>query len=742
MEPVSVVRDKAAESQQQITIPVGGMTCAACQAHVQRALRKTPGVREATVNLMTREASVAYDPAAVDAEQLVSAIRDSGYEAELPAPARNVLAEQEQLDAEQQREYRVLLRKALFSLIAGAVTMALPMGVVHSSAALKWALLALTALVMAWPGARFYDRAWAAARHGTSNMNTLVALGTSAAFLYSVLGTSGIVHEVYYEAVILIIGLVLLGNTLEARAKRQTSVALRSLLQLQPPVARLIAPNDTAIDVPVADVRPGDRVLVRPGERVPVDGVVENGESSVDESMLTGESIPVGKSPKSRVFGGTVNQTGSFQFRVTAVGAESALARIVSAMRQAQASRPPIQDLADRISAVFVPTVAAIALLTGLVWILAGGSGVQAFGATVSVLIIACPCAMGLAVPTAVMVSTGRAARAGILIREGAAFEKARRVDTVVLDKTGTVTQGRPVVTHFEILRPHGILQSSLAALEAQSEHPLATAVVSWLKERGEVIPHAISEFRAVPGRGARGIVGGHEILAGNEGFMADSGIALDPTVNARIQSLGAAGKTVLLVAFDHSVAAVIGVADEIRSTSCDAVGRLRAAGLRVILLTGDREGTAQAIAKQAGIGEVIAGVLPEGKVEAVQRLQNEGRTVAMVGDGINDAPALAQADVGFAMGNGAEIAAEAADMTLMRSDLFAVVDALAISRRTMTVMKQNLFWAFIYNVIGIPVAAGALYPAFGLLLNPVLASAAMAFSSVSVVSNSLRLRH
>ncbi len=741
MEPVSAVKDKASESEQQITIPVGGMTCAACQAHVQRALRKTPGVREANVNLMTREASIAYDPAAIDAQQLVSAIRDSGYEAELPAQVRNVLAEQERLDAEQQHEYQSLLRRSVFALIAGAATMALPMDIVHSSAGLKWALLGLTALVMGWPGAHFYARAWAAARHGTSNMNTLVALGTSAAFVYSALGTIGVVHEVYYEAVILIIGLVLLGNTLEARAKRQTSAALRSLLNLQPPRARLVGPDGTAIDVPVAEVRPGDRILVRPGERVPVDGVVQDGQSSVDESMLTGESIPVEKSANSRVFGGTVNQTGSFQFRVTAVGAESALARIVAAMRQAQASRPPIQDLADRISAVFVPTVAAIALLTGLIWMLAGGSGVQAFGAAVSVLIIACPCAMGLAVPTAVMVSTGRAARAGILIREGGAFEKARRIDTVVLDKTGTVTQGRPVVTDFEILRPHPKLESSLAALETQSEHPLASAVVSWVEERGAVVSHSVSDFLAVPGGGARGVVDGHEILAGNERFMADSGVAVDPSVSVSVQELATAGKTVLLVAFDHSVAAVIGVADQIRATSREAIGRLRAAGLRVILLTGDRESTARAIAKQAGIDEVIADVLPDGKVEAVARLQSEGRTVAMVGDGINDAPALARADVGFAMGSGAEIAAEAADMTLMRSDLFAVVDALAISRRTMTVMKQNLFWAFIYNVIGIPIAAGALYPAFGLLLSPVFASAAMAFSSVSVVSNSLRLR-
>ncbi len=704
------------------------MTCAACQAHVQRALRKTPGVREASVNLMTRQAAVVYEPAAVTPDILVDTIRRSGYEAELPGPDRSVIAEQESQDREQLAEYRSLIRKSTFALSAGALAMAL-MPWIHHSPAWKWFFLALTTVVMVWPGRHFYSRAWTAARHRTSNMSTLVALGTLAAYFYSAASTLGFVSDFYYEAVILIIGLVLLGNTLEARARRQTSAALRSVLELQPPRARLLADDGAEQDVPVEHVRSGDLLLVRPGERIPVDGRVEDGGSSVDESMLTGESIPIEKSTGSKVYGGTVNQTGSFRYRVTAVGADSALARIVRILREAQGSRPPIQRLADRISAIFVPAVVALAVLTFFAWRLTGNGFVPSFGAAISVLIIACPCAMGLAVPTAVMVATGRAAKAGILIRGGDAFEKARRVDTVVLDKTGTVTEGKPAVTYCDL--PDEVL-ARVAAVERLSEHPLAAAVVSYAEARS--LPRSAAEaFEATPGRGARARVDGRVVLAGNEPYLESSGIDTAPVAD-RMGELAAAGKTPLLVAEDGRIAGVIAVADRIRPTSRQAIETLRRNGLRVILLTGDREATARAIAAEAGIDEVIAGVLPEGKVEAVKRLQAEGRIVAMAGDGINDAPALAQADVGLAMVTGAEIAAEAADITLMRPDLTALASALELSRRTMGVMKQNLFWAFLYNVIGIPVAAMG-------LLSPVIASAAMAFSSVSVVTNSLRLR-
>lgn len=705
------------------------MTCAACSAHVQRTLRKTPGVREANVNLMTRQASVAYDPSAVEPEALVEAIRRSGYEAELPGPDRSIIEEQEAQDREQLAEYRTLVRKSTFALAAGALVMFAPMHWAHTWAFWRWFVFGLTAAVMVWPGRHFYSRAWTAARHGTSNMNTLVALGTLAAFGYSAAGTFGLVPELYYEAVIFIIALVLLGNTLEARAKRQTSAALRSVLELQPPRARLLTDDGSEQDIAVEQVRSGDLLLVRPGERIPVDGRVEDGSSSVDESMLTGESIPVEKTGGAMVYGGTVNQTGSFRYRVTAVGAESALARIVRILREAQGSRPPIQRLADQLSAVFVPTVVGLAALTLALWLLTGHAFATSFGAAVSVLIIACPCSMGLAVPTAVMVATGRAAKAGILIRGGDAFEKARKVDTVVLDKTGTVTEGKPAVTDSSLPAP---VLARVAALERLSEHPLASAVVSHADRLALPRP-AATDFSATPGRGARARVDGHDVLAGNEPYLASAGI---DTASAapEVARLAAEGKTPLLIAEDGLLVGVIGVADRIRPTSRDAIARLRADGLRVVLLTGDREATARAIAAEAGIDDVIAGVLPEGKVDAIKRLQSEGRIVAMAGDGINDAPALAQADVGLAMGAGAEIAAEAADITLMRSDLTAVAAALELSRKTMRVMKQNLFWAFLYNTVGIPVAALG-------LLSPVFAGAAMAFSSVSVVSNSLRLR-
>jgi P-type Cu+ transporter len=774
----------------RVTFPVSGMTCAACSARVQRTLEKQEGVRDAAVNLMLGSAAVTYDPAAVTPERLVSVVQDTGYGAELPRPEETAFEEQEARDRAQEAEYREFRLKAVVSLVLGAVAMALSMPVMAADAhlmadghegavvdpfmrwamesltpplerlapwlyaldprLLSWVLLLLTLVVMGWAGRHFYTRAWAAFRHHAADMNTLVAAGTGAAFLYSVLATvapgffiaRGISPDVYYEAVVIIIALVLVGNTLEARAKRQTSAALRSLISLQPPVARVVREGEE-IDLPVERVVGGDLILVRPGERVPVDGTIESGASAVDESLLTGESMPVTKREGDGVVGGTINRTGSFRYRATTLGQDSVLARIVKLMREAQGSRAPIQNLADRLSAVFVPIVLSIAIATFVVWYLTADAApaVRAFATAVAVLIIACPCAMGLAVPTAVMVASGRGAEKGILIKGGAALERAGELTTVVVDKTGTVTEGAPAVT--DLIIADGFQEDEalrlIASIEAASEHPLAEAIVRHARERGLDLAEP-RDFDSHTGRGASGHVAGRHVRIGNAAFVGDDGGALQAFL-AQAERLAADGKTPVFATIDGVPAALIAVADPIRQTSREAIASLHRMGLDVVMLTGDNRRTAEAVARAAGVDRVVAEVLPEGKVAEIERLQREGRTVAMVGDGINDAPALARADVGIAVGTGTDIAIEASDLTLMKGDLRGVAAAIHLSRRTMRTMRQNLFWAFIYNVIGIPIAAGLLYPFFGLLLSPVLASAAMAFSSVSVVTNSLRLR-
>jgi Cu+-exporting ATPase len=769
----------------RVTIQVSGMTCAACQARVQRALAAAPGVLDASVNLMTTEASVTYDAAAASPDALVARVRDSGYGASLPRAGGDPLAEQ---DAERARELRDLRGKAIVALAAGVLAHlgSMPLMAHHAHLGLggpadplmRWsmrvldpplarafpwlyalpprplafALLALTTAVMAWAGRHFYVRAWAAFRHHSADMNTLVAVGTGAAYLLSLAATlapgffvaRGVPPDVYYEAVVLIVALVLVGNLLEARAKRRTSAALRRLVQLQPGRARVVRGGEEA-DVPVEEVQPGDVVVVRPGERIPVDGEVVSGASAVDESMLTGEPLPVAKGPGDPVVGATVNGTGALRYRATAVGADSVLARIVRLMREAQGSRAPIQKLADRLSGIFVPVVLSIAIATFVVWFVAadGAPAVRALAASVAVLVIACPCAMGLAVPTAVMVATGKGAELGVLVKGGEALERAHAIDTVVLDKTGTVTEGKPAVTDVVLAPAAPLAEERLLALvgavERASEHPLAAAVAAHAAARGAPAL-AVHGFESVTGRGARGEVAGRRVLVGSEAFLVEAGVATGPLA-AAAAGLAARGRTAVFAAVDGALAAVLGVADPIRPTSREAVARLRRMGLEVVMLTGDSRATAEAVAREAGVERVVAGVLPAGKLAEIERLQGEGRVVAMVGDGINDAPALARADVGVAMGSGTDVAVEASDVTLMRPDLRAVADAIALSRRTMRTMRQNLFWAFAYNVVGIPVAAGALYPALGLLLSPVLASAAMAFSSVSVVTNSLRLR-
>ncbi len=734
--------------QETARIPVTGMTCAACQANVQRALQREAGVTEAAVNLMTAIATVTYDPQQVTPTGLVGAIRAAGYGATLPDTARSAIVEQERRDAETAEEFASFKRKAIATGLIGVVMMA-AMPIAHH---LPWATLVqllVTLGVMTTAGRHFYVRAWQGLTHRTADMNTLVALGTGAAFLYSLVATllpsvfssRGIPADVYFEAVVLIIAFILTGNAFEARAKRNTAVALRALVQLQPKTARVVR-NLMEREVPIDEVVPGDVVAVKPGERIPVDGVVLRGESAVDESMLTGESIPVAKQQGDRVFGGTMNGTGAFRLTATTLGADSALARIVQLMRDAQGSRAPIQQLADRISAIFVPVVVAIAALTFVTWVLVAQEPVRAMAVAVSVLIIACPCAMGLAVPTAVMVATGRGASLGVLIKGGEALQRAAEVDTVVLDKTGTVTEGRPVVT--DLVRVDDALTDEtmlalVAAVERRSEHPLADAIVREAATRGLTLSE-VEGFASLTGRGARGTVEGRTVLAGNAAALAEQGIDAGALIR-EAHRLADAGRTVLFIAIDGRAVGVIAVADPIRPTSREAIAVMRARGLEVVLLTGDEARVGEAVAREAGIARVVAGVLPEGKVAEVQRLQREGRVVAMVGDGINDAPALAQADVGMAMGSGADVATDAADVVLMRGDLRAAAQALALAHRTMRTMRQNLFWAFAYNVIGIPVAAGVLYSTFGILLSPVVASAAMAFSSVSVVTNALRLR-
>jgi Cu+-exporting ATPase len=733
------------------------MTCAACQANVQRALNAAPGVSKTAVNLMLHEATVAYDPSQTTPQQLVDAVNATGYVSRLPDASTGVFADDEEKEKAHAAEYRALLRKSMVSLALGLAAMAsmAMMSGSHgdsSDTLIRYTQLGATVFVMLWAGRHIYRRAWAALGHHTANMNTLIAVGTGAAFAYSLVATlvphllaaAGAEPDVYYEAVMIIIALVLLGSALEARAKHQTTRALRELAKLQPATARVIHEGREEYEgreeeVPIASVQIGDRVRVRPGERFPVDGRVFAGEGAVDESMLTGESMPVDKSVGDRVIAGTINRAGAFDVEATAVGATSVLAQIVKLMREAQGSQAPIQRLADRISAVFVPTVIGIAAVTFAIWwfVPDNPSFVRAMTAAVAVLIIACPCAMGLAVPTAVMVASGRGARAGVLIKGGEPLERLARVDTVVLDKTGTLTEGTPQVVNAEVMTPEAL--DAVLSVEALSEHPLALALVEYARAHGAT-GRSVRNFAAVAGRGARAEVDGKQVLVGTEAFLRDAGVRLDP-VASRALEWATEGQTPVLVSIDGAPAGVFGIADTLRPEAADVVVRLKQQGLDVVMLTGDRRHTAEAIARQAGIDAVIAEVLPAGKVDAIKSLQARSHIVAMVGDGLNDAPALAQADVGIAMASGTDIAAEAADVTLMRSDLTGVYHAVKLAKRTMATMKQNLFWAFIYNVIGIPVAAGALYPAWGLLLNPMIASAAMAFSSVSVVTNSLRLR-
>ena len=743
---------------EEVSFAVGGMTCAACVGRVEKALTGADGVVEASVNLATERARVRY-AAGTDVEALYEAVRRTGYDVvEASGGATAEDAEREARELDRQRLRRRLLWAAGLSLplfLMEMVPMAVPGGMAFVDGLVpmqtRWLVaFALATAVQFGPGWRFYRAGWAAARHGSPDMNTLVALGTTAAYGYSVVATflpgvlpAGAVH-VYYEASATIITLILLGKWFEARAKGQTSDAVRALLGLRAETARVVRDGVEA-EVPIEDVAVGDVVRVRPGEKVPVDGVVAEGTSYVDESMVTGEPVPVEKSEGGAVVGGTVNQAGALLVETTHVGADTVLAQIVQLVEEAQASRPAIQALAGRVVAVFVPVVLVVAAVVFGVWLAVGPSPALTYAlvAAVSVLIIACPCAMGLATPVSVMVGTGKAAELGVLFRKGEALQTLSEADVVALDKTGTLTEGRPTLTDVALTDAasgtEDYVVRLVAAVEVSSEHPVADAIVRAADERGLDLPTA-TDFEAVPGFGVRGVVEGRRVEVGADRFMEQIGLDVSPLADAA-GALAAEGKTPLYAAIDGQLVAALAVADPVKATTPAAIEALHRAGLRVAMITGDNRATAQAIARRLGIDEVLAEVLPADKAQAVTDLQGEGRRVAFVGDGINDAPALAQADVGVAIGTGTDVAIEAADVVLMRGDLTALVEARALSAATLRNVKQNLFWAFAYNVVLIPVAAGALYPVFGVLLSPVLGAAAMGLSSVFVLTNALRLR-
>jgi Cu+-exporting ATPase len=754
----------------QATFGVTGMSCASCVGRVERALEKVPGVLDVSVNLANEKATVRYLGGEVDPRYLEKAVEGAGYGTVSPGGEEGADASEDARG----RDYRELkgdfvVAAVLTVLIfVGSLPHMLGVSIPISMTVLNWTLLALATPVQFWTGRRFYKGAWGALKHGQANMNTLVVLGTSAAFLYSVVATlapglfagAGDRADVYFDTSALIITLILLGRLLEARAKGRTNEAIKKLAGLRAKTASVVRGQgpDEEMDIPVKDVEVGDVVVVRPGEKVPVDGRVVSGTSAVDEAMITGEPIPVTKRTGDEVIGATVNTTGSFRFTVTKVGKDTALSQIIRMVEEAQGSKAPIQRLADRISGIFVPIVLAIATVTFFVWLSFGPEPAFTFALLnfVAVLIIACPCAMGLATPTSIMVGTGKGAESGILVKGGEALEGAHKLDTIVLDKTGTLTKGRSELT--DVVATDGLPQDDLlrlvASAERGSEHPLGEAIVRGAKHHGLSLAEA-DAFEAVTGGGIRAEVEGRRILVGNRRFLAEAGVSEDGSL-LQGEELAAGGKTPMFVAVDGRPAGLVAVADVVREESKEAVERLHTLGLEVAMLTGDDRRTAEAIAGELGIDRVLAEVRPEEKAAEVKRLQAEGRRVGMVGDGINDAPALAQADVGMAIGTGTDVAMEAADLTLISGDVRGVAKAVGLSKATVRNIKQNLFWAFAYNVALIPVAAGVLYPLFSDgsvpevlrpffgeygFLNPVLAAAAMALSSVTVLSNALRLR-
>ncbi len=759
---VSAIRDTGYEvPTETAAFPIEGMTCASCVARVEKALGAVPGVLSASVNLATKSGTVAYIPGVADRESLRAAVEGAGYAVPDVAAGEDPLARQERMQREEERTLLTRLRVGaalgvpLF-LLAQWEMIAGPGRVPFSPFVSALIQLALATPIQFYAGSRFYRGAWITAKHGTTDMNTLVALGTTVAYVYSLVATffpgvfaiGGAPAHVYYDTSAAIVVLILLGRYFEARAGGKTSDAVKKLAGLQPKTARVIR-DGAETDIPLDQVRVGDRVVVRPGEKVPVDGIVEEGASAVDESMMTGEPIPVEKGPGDAATGGTMNVNGRLVVRAARVGKDTVLARIVRMVQEAQGSKPPIGRLADVIASYFVPAVMGVAAATFAAWWVLGPEPrlTYAMLSTISVLIIACPCALGLATPTSIMVGTGKGAELGILVRSGAALETAHKVRTVVLDKTGTVTRGRPEVAGVR-LAANGAFRGAdgerellrLAAIaETGSEHPLGDAVVRGAKERGIPLSPP-EEFSSAPGHGIRASAGGRRVLAGNATWLEEEGIDPAPLLSDAGE-LSERGCTSIFVAVDGRAAGIVAVADAVKDGAPEAIRTLREMGLEIVMLTGDEARTAGAVASRVGIERVRAGVLPDRKAEEIRRIQSEGKTVAMVGDGINDAPALAQADVGMAIGTGTDIAIESGDIVLMSGDLKGVATAISLSRATLRNIRQNLFWAFAYNVVLIPVAAGVLFPRYGLLLSPILAAAAMGMSSVTVVANALRLR-
>lgn len=713
----------------KIELKITGMTCAACSSRVEKKLNRTEGIIKATVNLATEKAVIEYDQATISSQAIEKIISDLGYK---PAALEEDGVTDHEKE-ERRRESRKQLYLFIFAAVMNISIMLLMYGMSGHMMSYKAKLLqfVLATPVQIIAGYQFYRGAYKSLKSGSANMDVLVALGTTAAYLYSVATTFFIHGDVYYDAATMILALIILGKMLEAIAKGRTSEAIKKLMGLQAKTARVLR-NHQEIDISIEEVIVEDLVLVRPGEKIPVDGKVEEGFSAVDESMLTGESIPVEKKPGDQVIGATINKNGLLKFKATKVGKDSALFQIIKLVEDAQGSKAPIQRLADQVAGVFVPVVIGIAVLTFLSWYLLTGDFIKALMTMTAVLVVACPCSLGLATPTAIMVGTGKGAENGILIKGGEHLEKAHAISTIVLDKTGTITKGQPEVTDIITLgetREEELLKLAAIA-EKGSEHPLGLAIVK--KAEGISLDNPDS-FEAIPGHGIKVIYGDTEILVGTLKLMQENEIRIEEILNKK-EELESAGKTSMLVAVNKSLLGIIAVADTVKKSSFAAIEELKKMGIEVIMITGDNERTAQAIAKEVGVNRVLAEVLPEGKSEEVEKLKKEGKVVAMVGDGINDAPALAVADLGIAIGTGTDVAMEAADITLMSGDLWGVATAIKLSKKTMRTIKQNLVWAFFYNIVGIPIAA------LGYLV-PVFAAAAMAFSSVSVVTNSLLLK-
>jgi Cu+-exporting ATPase len=746
-----VPRADRGPAEAEIAIFGGGVVCPTCVVNIERALGRLPGVEGVDVNFAAERVTVAYNPGQVKPEALVREIESTGYRGQLREEVSPPPGAADREAEARRRETADLTRRvtvgAVLSVVVFLGSFEEWFGFLPGVMSEFWFLFLITAPVYLWVGWPIHRSSWASLRNRTADMNTLITIGTTAAFAYSIVATffeellpDDLVH-VYYDGAAIIITLILLGRLLEARAKGQAGAAIKKLMNLQAKTARVVRDGGEE-DISIETVRVDDVIVVRPGEKVPVDGIILEGHSTLDESMVTGESIPVTKGENDEVIGATINKTGSFKFRATKVGRDTMLSQIIQLVEQAQGSKAPIQRLADRVTSYFVPAVIFLAIATFVGWYLGAIETplTLALVAAVSVLIIACPCALGLATPTAIMVGTGKGAERGILIKNAEALEITHRVQAIVLDKTGTITRGDPSLTDVAAadgVEEHTLLQL-VASAERVSEHPLAEAVVRGAQERGIKLTQP-RNFNAIPGHGVQAVVNGHRVLAGNRKLMVDRRISLDG-LDERGAVLADEGKTAMFVAVDDRPAGIVAVADTVKESSATAVEELKKLGVEVVMLTGDNRQTAEAVARRVGIDRVLAEVLPEEKASEVKKLQGEGKLVGMVGDGINDAPALAQADVGIAIGSGTDVAIEAADVTLVSGDLMGIVTALRLSRATMRNIRQNLFFAYAYNTAGIPIAAGILYPLIGALMNPAIAAVAMAASSLSVVGNSLRL--